>query len=284
MATSTVSKESYGLSRNAQNQWEGKVVYTVVGEVADIPTAEAARAVAGVNVGSAHPQYAFMFCNEIDTNREADNNKVWKVVATFLYEAGGVNPTEPDLATWTLSSTAELDDAWRTDFKNPDEVEDDGDDADQDIGGTPIDIRGEPRSLLRLKATFNFEMTQAVDVSQRGNYIATIGKLAGMRNKGSFLGAEEGQLLYLGADTSVVGPTADQQGILYKIVHKIAFDEFMHAIQRPDSIATTSGKQVSLGKHKELDNNNAFYENAYPVKWRQPFPTLFNFNALGIRV
>jgi hypothetical protein len=248
----------------------------------------------GVSMGDAHPDYPTLVAVRVESKRDVDNPLVWRVV--FEYETQNllVEPTtdiERFSQKWNLAIDAKFRDVYRTSedagadfspFVNP---------ADAgftllplasqpDIGGKPIDSGGKPTSVLVREAKLIVDIEIVTNPAKAGSYLASLLQYAGRRNQGKFLGAPEGTLVYLGAQTQYLGDT--EFGTRYGIKHSIAFDEFYHRIQVAQLSSIKQG-QVQLG----ADDTSApagYAEHAFKVNWVQPFPRKFDFRLLGIRL
>ncbi len=247
-----------------------------------------------VRMGDPHPDYPTLVAVRVESKRDVDNPLVWRVV--FEYETQqllGEPSTEVEQFSqkWNLAIDAKFRDVYRTSedagadfspFVNP---------ADAgftllplasqpDIGGKPIDSGGKPTSVLVREAKLIVDIEIVTDPSKAGSYLASLLQYAGRRNQGKFLGAPEGTLVYLGAQTQYLGDT--EFGTRYGIKHSIAFDEFYHRIQVAQLSSIKQG-QVQLG----ADDTSApagYANHAFKVNWVQPFPRKFDFRLLGIRL
>ena len=249
----------------------------------------------GINLGDPHPDYPTLVAVRVESKRDVDNPLVWRVV--FEYETQQ-SLDGPDLGgesgfsqRWNLAIDAKFRDVYRTSedagadftpFINPPDA---GFvllplSTQPDIGGKPIDSGGKPTSILVREAKLVVDIEIVTDPSRAVNYLAALLSYAGQRNRGRFLGAAEGMLVYQGAQSSYLGDS--EFGARYSIKHTIAFDEFFHRIQVPQISASRQGK-VQLGR--DVQDSPAGYANhAFFVNWVQPFPRKFDFRALGIRL
>lgn len=128
------------------------------------------------------------------------------------------------------------------DFGNPD-------DPDNDIGGRPIDKKGNPVS--RQRNIQELTVTETVQVPQWSRY----GQYRFNRNASSFLGAAPGSVLYRGASVRRTGLS------VYQVSHQFVFDEFFHLIQQP-RVDQDGFPIVAEGE-----------DHAESVYFVQPFPT-----------
>ncbi len=247
-----------------------------------------------VRMGDPHPDYPTLVAVRVESKRDVDDPLVWRVV--FEYETQQLlgepsTDVEQFSQKWNLAIDAKFRDVYRTSedagadftpFRNPSDA---GFTllplaSQQDIGGKPIDSGGKPTSVLVREAKLIVDIEIVTDPAKAGSYLASLLQYAGRRNQGKFLGAPEGTLVYLGAQTQYLGDT--EFGTRYGIKHSIAFDEFYHRIQVAQLSSIKQG-QVQLG----ADDTSApagYAEHAFKVNWVQPFPRKFDFRLLGIRL
>jgi hypothetical protein len=65
----------------------------------------------------------------------------------------------------------------------------------------------------------------------------------------------------------------------------IAYDEYYHRIQVADRDTNRQGQYViRLGSDLDDDGGEFYPGKAFRVGWQQPFPQLFDFRNLGIRL
>ena len=247
-----------------------------------------------IRMGDPHPDYPTLVAVRVESKRDIDNPLVWRV--TFDYETQQLlgdpsTDVERFSQKWNLAIDAKFRDVYRTSedagadyspFINPPDA---GFTllplaSQPDIGGTPIDSSGKPTSILVREAKLVVDIEIVTDPARAGSYLASLLQYAGRRNQTKFLGAAEGTLVYLGAQTQYLGD--NEFGTRYAIKHTIAFDEFYHRLQVAQISASRQGK-VQLGG--DVTGSPAGYaRHAYFVNWVQPFPRKFDFRLLGIRL
>lgn len=231
-----------------------------------------------ITTGSVHPFYLRLLCTDFQCVREANHLGVFRV--TFNYKTP--ETITPDLSDGgdgsftgvSLNYRGKFEKLWRVDA-NPEAKAYDGDaDEAEDIGGTPIDTFGEiERTTLIVKG--QVQITNRVPVNvvyDSSNYLTTINQFVGTRNRGRFLGADEGQLLYVGAASRRIDQT------IYEITHTLEFDRFKHQEQIVKPGIGPFGKQF------KKDASSKYNNRAFPVWWVQPYPLILDFNALGINI
>jgi len=246
----------------------------------------------GVAIGSLHPDYPTLVCVKIQGKRDADNPLVWRVTADYSTDSlvgPDIGPAPSFKQTWNLSVQAKFKDAFRrppstgesqpANFNNPNE----GTDLGSDIGGIAIDAGGDPQSVLDTEPRLVIDVEIETNPTSAVTFLGNLLRYAGKRNSNSFLGANVGQLLYLGANSRFLGNT--KFGAKYAIQHVIAYDEYYHRIQVADRDTTRQGQYViRLGSDVDDDGGENYVGKAFKVRWRQPFPQTFDFRNLGIRL
>lgn len=130
-----------------------------------------------------------------------------------------------------------------------------------DIGGSPIDVAGEPVSALVRQAEVEFGVTMDY-VPNMGFFGAFVGR----RNSVAFNGAGIGKVLFVGANTRRIGPWKWSVGL------RFLADENYHMRQAPRLNPDGSpqlGSYVNGGIHSSY------------VYFVQPYPDFANFYALS---
>ena len=246
----------------------------------------------GVGIGSFHPDYPTLVCVKIRGKRDADNTLVWRVTADYSSDSligPDIGPGPGFRQTWNLAVQAKFKDAYRrppgsgeaapADFNNPNE----GSDLGADIGGIAVDAGGDPQSVLDTEPRLVIDVEIETNPTSAVTFLSDLLRYAGKRNSNTFLGANVGQLLYLGANSRFLGNT--QFGSKYAIQHVIAYDEYYHRIQVADRDTNRQGQYViRLGSDLDSDGGENYPGKAFRVGWQQPFPQLFDFRNLGIRL
>jgi hypothetical protein len=285
MTTVQESKESTGYQVNfTGDALQLTRVFDVIFTEADADSGRARDDVAIRQVatevgplGHPHPFMSTAFAETFNCRRADQSRTVFRVTITYKGNQFDGPPDDPaEGQTFSMSSTVVAKDVYRVGADVPSGGNPDS--SAPDIGGTAIDILGTPTSIAVVRSTVTVNMTGTVDLGAPGNYIAGIQGLIGTRNKGSFLGAAEGNLLYKGASVNKISGSGAQT--LVSVQHTFDYDSEAHLVQVAESTdLRPSG--VQLGKDVGV---SAFKLNAYKVAYVQPFPTTSNFNALGINI
>tara|TARA_R100001440_G_scaffold32399_2_gene51000 strand:+ start:1292 stop:2176 length:885 start_codon:yes stop_codon:yes gene_type:complete len=265
--------------------------FTVVDTLFDpaAPKNEREAAIAtGVSIGSPHPNFPNSSATKYSVRREPDNPSVFRVQFTYdipAIDTGGGGPDgPPDIEPYrqqvNMNFSAKFEKLWRI-GANPSASPWEGDGTNAaDIGGDPTDTWGEiERPFLIVKPQVQVTMRRNVRTTGSVNYLTTLASFVGTRNKSVFLGAAQGNLLYLGATSRRL--TDVGRGDLYEITHNFEYDNFKHQQQITVPGQGVFGRSVG-GADAGVD---AKYRNrAFPVHWVQPYKTEMNFNALGIDI
>lgn len=131
-----------------------------------------------------------------------------------------------------------------------------GNQSSFDIDGNPVDVAGEPTSVLRRKVT----LVVGVTTNQKPN-LAVASQFIGRRNNSIFGGAPQGMVLYTGNSAKRMDAAK------WSIEHRFELDEYYHLVQtayrNPD------------GRPK-LDEDG----HAANVTFVQPHPDYGNFYAI----
>ena len=133
--------------------------------------------------------------------------------------------------------------------------------ADEDIGGKPVDASGTPTSIIHHVREVTIRKTVEVEPP-----IYEFDALAGTRNKDVFRTAAKGTVLYMGMSW-------DQTGLSeWNIVHRFSVDtRYYHLEQVPHINDTDVADKVRIDERFHIKT----------VYWIQPFP-LANFGVLNI--
>ena len=238
-----------------------------------------------ISTGDAHPEYSSLFCTEFQCTREPNHLGLFRV--KFTYRSDEIIDPEPppppgggggqDFTGVNVSYNAQFEKLWRLNA-NPNATPYAGDaTAAEDIGGIPLDTFGEiERSTLVTKGEVSVTMNVQVNVTDNANYLTGIQEFIGTRNSSKFLGAAEGNLLYLGATSRRTSSNT------YEVTHNFKYDEFKHQEQIAKPGVGPFGKEV--GDFDQGDSEYRYNRRAYPVWWVQPFPRKSNFVGLGINI
>ncbi|MGB0141539.1 MAG: hypothetical protein ACPF8W_00545 [Luminiphilus sp.] len=237
-----------------------------------------------IATGDAHPDYASLFCTEFQCTREPNHIGVFRV--TFTYRTDEIIDPEPppppggggdDLTGVNLNYVGKFENLWRVNA-DPNAEPYKGDESlAEDIAGVPTDTFGEiERSTLVTKGQVQVTMRVDVDVSIGDNYLTRLQNFIGKRNKAGFLGAKEGELLYVGATSRRITTSE------YEVTHTFEYDRFKHQEQIAKPGAGPFGK--AIGDFQVDDQNYRYNKRAFPVWWVQPYPFKIDFNSLGINI
>lgn len=173
-----------------------------------------------------------------------------------------VDPTEPGFIDFNVDWSAQWMDAWRrfgdlpSDIDLPNRV---------DMGGWPIDSRGEPVSIEN--HTTVLEITEVISGVLNGGLYHS---LTNRRNSARFLDAPAGMVLYKGAKSERLEVRK------YRVTHTFVWDEHYHLRQ---AIERWEDGKPKTGWASWAD---ADYDDvANPVFWIQPYVYTADFGALG---
>lgn len=258
--------------------------FTVISDSASDPITNEFEALAfvGIALGDPHPDNAVLTCVRYRAIREPDNDDVYRI--TYTYQTPEViDPGGPDVGDGqeefrqavNLRFSQVPTKVWRVDDppSSPLNYQSNG-----DIGGRAIDVKGQLlTSTFKTIAVLDITMRVAVSIQQSSNYISRLKNFVGKRNFGTFLGAAEGQLRYLGATTRRIQD--DEYRQLYEVTHSIGYDEGFHQEQ---TVTPLDGAE--FGIQYQVSPGNKYDRRAFPVEWFQPFPQLVSFNGLGINI
>ena len=161
-----------------------------------------------------------------------------------------------------LTTRAELLDVWRIDgstampapanLNNP---------AQSDIAGQPIDNGGEPLTVVYPQQEIT--ITKKLTGSQLDP--TTVRGMVGKRNSATFEGASAGYVLFVGSRQSRIGYD------LYEVTYTFIWDGAAHCRQSPERAEDGRPQKTGTG---------TYAGKAYPVYWKQPFPSTANFADL----
>ena len=231
----------------------------------------------GIALGDPHPDNSLLICVRYNAVREPDNDGVYRI--TYTYQSPEVidfgDGQEEFRQAVNLRFSQVPTKVWRVDDPPSDGL---NYNASGDIGGRAIDVKGQLlTSTFKTIAVLDVTMRVAVSIQQSSNYISRLKDFVGKRNKGNFLGADEGQLRYLGATTRRIQD--DEYRQLYEVTHSIGYDPAYHQQQ---TVTPLDGTE--FGIQYQVSPGNKYDRRAFPVEWFQPFPQLVSFNGLGINI
>jgi len=209
--------------------------------------------------GDAHPDLQDIVVQGIQVRRGSSGDQnLFRVDAEYA----PITPYGAPIDVWTDVTTKvaiKWNDTYRADPVAPANINSPGAD---DIGGTAVDVGGNPVSLMGTTQTFQLTHTMEGIPNMAVLFAAT-----GRRNQVIWQGFEAGFLLYL-------GPSIDRiNSEHYQVRHDFLYDNSAHLRQHPKPPFDQYGVPV-LNDDKQVAE----------VQWVQPFPNLFNPYGLGIPI
>lgn len=258
------------------NETSGKLTcsrkFAVWDDSSPLLTPSAVRALFGTTqgstllpkVGDLFPDETDVFCVSYQIALQPNSRNLWHV--TFSYEntePGQLQPLQVGYAQLSFDWSAEFRDVWRT---QPGLIAPSDGDAtlNSTIQGTPIDVWGEPMSVLRYFTTL--EISETVQLNTLDARAAVIMEMRGKRNAAVFRGGAIGTVLYRGAKANRT--SIDK----VSLTHSFMQDDWYHMIQVPER--GSDGRVVLT----EAANGARI---AASVLWRQPFPLKGDFNTIS---
>lgn len=251
--------------------------------IGTIPTHQEVLGFPGMpRIGDAHPddpRLVMIGTPELRPIEEASGSG-YDVIYTYTPGPSivGVEPIDEDVVPWNSSVSSLFIDTWRVSAPRPVNANYPNRSSDShDVGGFPIDSVGEPESRPVVNQTA--DIVQIIEGRPRYEVYRS---LSNHRNRSTFLGAEPGYLLYLGADIS------ERTRAVYELTHHFTWDEILHLRQipkrspedgRPTLNSATFNAQNDAGTTVATFSAGTI---AYPVWWVQPFPLLGDFTRLGL--
>ncbi len=212
--------------------------------------------------GAAHPTLPFMTAQEASVQPYPEHKDAFQVTIKYgRLKIWGPDPNSVGYMSFNADVQTEFRDVWRTLPNVPDDINNPGDD---DIGGTAIDVKGEPVS--QAFTTTSFEIEHVIDYPIPFSFLLNTG---GKRNSGQWGVFNPNTVLYEGTRVSSVGIG------VYRMTHTFHFDGMYHL--RQVSVPDFSG---SAALNDGTASNYAL--QAYPVVWRQPFSQTYNFSNFGV--
>ena len=183
--------------------------------------------------GNSHPEFKGLIAKDFSVKKVSGQTNVWEVewsyeMITQSYTSAPSFPIEelPNEVGYTeLSSEirAEFVLAFREGANMPQDGDPDnnGNDPEQDIGGSKVDAGGNPTSVIRRIQELTF--TETVNVPA----FATYSGFRFKRNSKPFQGAATGSVLYRGASVRRTGVN------VFVVSHSFVQDEDFHLQQQP---------------------------------------------------
>lgn len=265
------------LMETRQESWTaGRITATrrfaVWDDSSPLTSAAAVRSLFGTNVSGVDlPDVDFQFPGDSDLYVKSyalkpspSSRYQWEV--EFTYENSEPNQRQPEEIGYTAFNvdwTAEFREVWRTNpglslpqYGSPG--------SDDIVSGQPIDIAGEPMTVLEYQSNLQFIETVAIGTLSARSIAIRLAR--GKRNLTDFQGAGIGEVLYRGASANRIGIDRVQ------LTHSFVQDSKLHMIQRPDK--DMDGRAMLMQDSRGL-------WRAKTVRWVQPFPEFANFNLLS---
>ncbi len=212
--------------------------------------------------GEAHPTLPDLSAQEAAIAPITDRKNAFRVSITYKrIVTYGPDADRPGYMEFSSSITAEFREVWRTD---PEDLPMTSMPGNNDIGGTAVDVKGEPVSVPF--TTASIQIQHVIE----GNFpFSFIQSLAGRRNESAWGIYPAGTILFEGADCSSIG--VGRRRLTYTFHHDP--NGHLRQVSVPDF---ASGAAINTGTAAE------YALNAYPVIHRQPFPGLADFSELGV--
>jgi hypothetical protein len=265
------------LQETRNESWsDGKITATrrfaVWNDSTPLTTAAAVRALFGTTVdgvdipdiGSQFPGDTALYAKSYTLKPDIESRYEWRV--DFTYENSEPlekQPQEIGYSQFSVDWSVEFRDFYRV---NPGmSIPQYGSPSNEAfVGGTSIDVAGEPMTVLHNLSTIEFVETVALSTLPDRSQLIRAAR--GKRNLAEFQGAPIGQVLYRGAKANRIG--VDR----VSLVHSFSQDSLYHMIQVVDKDADGKPKLVEMPNGEKV---------AQSCRWRQPFPEFANFNLLS---
>jgi hypothetical protein len=205
-----------------------------------------------------------LFAISFDIERIENSQYVWQV--KYQYGTGGGSRTQPEDEGY-VQMTLDFQSSFKSNFRRGALIPTNGNPTNEftDIGGTSIDVAGNPMSAPYYQTVVSISETRHGSISMVSNQNTKIRSQRATRNSALFYGSPVGSLLFQGARVSRIG--VDTWTFNYEFTEAADF----HLIQVPKinllgNVATTLVSGV---------------ERATSVFWHQPFPTFSDHNLLS---
>lgn len=259
------SKDSRSLSNNG-GKYVGTAVFHVWDDASEITTADEINfGVGGMpDVGTKFPGNNELTAASFSAEVVPESRGVWKV--TWTYTSGDAEnnkvPSEVGYLQVSMEYGGTFKDMWRADAPGARLAFQGGNPTGKDIGGKPIDAAGTPTSVFIPQHRLVVEET--VSGSELVARTALSRAAVAKRNLSPFYGAAAGTLLYEGCSARRVSLTA------WTLTHKFIYDDWYHM-----------GQQARMNSQREPSLSMSEQPFAEHVRWIQPFPYLFDMNAIS---
>ena len=259
------AKESRSLSSQG-GKYSGTASFHVWDDTTDIQNATDIQF--GSNgmpdIGTAFPGEPELTASSWSAEVIPESRYVWKV--TWSYTSGEAenqkSPSEVGYLQVSMEYGGTFKDMWRSSGPGYGLNFQGGSPTGKDIGGKAIDAAGEPTSV------FIPQHRLVIDETVSGSELAARTRLSrnavAKRNSAEFYGASVGTLLYEGCSARRVTLTA------WSLTHKFMYDDWYHMGQQP---RRNSQREVVLTMSEQ--------PFAALVRWVQPYPLLFDMNAIS---
>lgn len=258
-AVETHTSRSLVIDENGRRRERNFLVWSRTGAGFSLPYSNAVLNELGIEYGSPHPEDPSIFAIEFEVRPlERMGRLGWSVrVGYKRVEVDGSEPppgpTEPDFQEVNLAGEALFIDEWRSGAIAPSDTPGPG-----DIGGTKVDIAGQPRQVLIAPARYEIVRNYPLSAYAATTFLGAVGK----RNNAVFLGFPTGSLLYAPPRSSRASA-----GVV-RVVHSLALDFNFHLRQKP--LLDANGVVLGPDGH------------AQTVEWFQPFPDKISFPSLNM--
>ena len=207
-------------------------------------------------IGQAHPVMRALFAWTYNLTKIPASSDMWRI--EFEYRT--VAPSSPRAAPNTGGLTRGPDEVGFEEITanltgsfalmyRADPAEDNPNGTDFDIGGDPIDVAGNPTSVMRQQ----YEITVArTSTKQFDTNLSKYGEEVGTSGSSSIFGLEGGKMLYKGAQIQRV------ETQVYRVVHTWLYDNFAHLIQVPKYEADGTCQKTTTGNVKHVYHKQPF--------------------------
>lgn len=222
-----------------------------------------------------------LYVHDFTLRHDPNVQQGWFVTVTYREWVDGaltpdLLPNDAGYMSMRMSMEAQFEDAWRQ-WPSADALEQEAgrnklDDfqrpiyavgtVDGDIGGTKIDIAGNPVSVLTYKQRMQLEVASNIPP-----YPAVYRQFLGTRNTSAFVGCSRGTAVFVGADATMVTPGK------WQITFNFDVDYYFHLKQVAKRLPNGS---VVLNATEGAEGVG----HARVVSWVQPFPISTEFRDI----
>ncbi len=178
-------------------------------------------------IGDRHPDFpAILFAHAYELSKVPKSDGMWRLTFTYRFNEPTSFSTDitrgPDAIGFTETTarlTGKFDLCYRADPDFGANI------PDNDIGGEPVDVNGEPTSIMRVQYEIQFNVTVNDTIQE---ILGTFGDQVGAVCGGPVFGLPGETVLYRGASISRIAQNA------YRLTHTYLYDQWYHTIQTPD--------------------------------------------------